>query len=71
MASGRNKYGLGVGIIEDSNGETKEIFWAGSPYNTYFWINYEQKEIGILFTNTAPYGHLDMMTKFKEIVDGN
>jgi CubicO group peptidase (beta-lactamase class C family) len=67
-ASGQSKYGLGTGIVVEDNGETKEIFWAGSPYNTYFWINYEKKEIGIMFTNTAPFGHLDMMNKFKEIV---
>ena len=70
LVFGRNKYGLGVGITEGSNGETKEIFWAGSPYNTYFWVNYAKREIGILFTNTAPYGHLDIMNKFKEMVDG-
>ena len=69
LMAGHYKYGLGVGVIEVNNGETKEIFWAGSPYNTYFWINYEKREIGILFTNTAPYGHLNMMTKFRELVD--
>jgi len=63
------KYGFGVGVMEGSDGETKEIFWAGSPYNTYFWVNYDKKEIGILFTNTAPYRHLDMMNKFKEMVN--
>jgi CubicO group peptidase (beta-lactamase class C family) len=69
-SSSSYKYGLGVGVTEGSDGETKEIFWAGSPYNTYFWINYEKKEVGILFTNTAPYRHLDMMNKFKEMVNG-
>ena len=62
------KYGLGVGITVGSNGLTKEIFWSGSPYNTYFWIDYEKKEIGILFTNTSPYGHLDIMNEFKNKV---
>ena len=68
-SSNSYKYGLGVGVMEGSDGETKEIFWAGSPYNTYFWVNYDKKEIGILFTNTAPYRHLDMMNKFKEMVN--
>ncbi|NDV58783.1 serine hydrolase [Bacteroides sp. 519] len=63
------KYGLGIGIVEDAAGETKEVFWSGSPYNTYFWVNYERKEIGILFTNTAPYGHLDVMNKFKNMAE--
>lgn len=64
---GNSKYGFGVGITEGSESETKEIFWSGSPYNTYFWIDYEKREIGILFTNTAPSGHLDIMNKFKEL----
>ena len=34
-------------------------------YNTYFWIDYKEKLIGILFPNTAPFGHLGMMEKFK------
>lgn len=71
MASGKRKYGLGVGITAGGNGETKEIFWAGAPYNAYFWVSYEKKEVGILFTNTAPYGHLDIMNKYKELVSGN
>jgi hypothetical protein len=25
--------------------------------------------IGILFTNTAPFGHLEMMDKFKELTE--
>ena len=59
-----NKYGFGVGVINSDN-RTEEVFWAGSPYNTYFWMNYHKKVVGILLTNTAPYGHLDMMNQFK------
>lgn len=69
MASGSYKYGLGVGITTRSEGQTKEIFWSGSPYNTYFWVDYEKKEVAILFTNTAPYGHMNVMNKFKELVN--
>lgn len=63
-------YGLGVGIITSIGsygeiGSTKDIYWAGGPYNTFFWIDYREKLIGILFTNTAPFGHLNMMEKFK------
>lgn len=66
-----NKYGLGVGITESSSGlvSENEIFWAGAPYNTYFWVDYKDKVIGILFTNTAPFGHLGMMDKFKELTE--
>jgi len=38
-----NKYGLGVGVEITDNGDTKEIFWAGGPYNSYFWIDYEKR----------------------------
>lgn len=60
-------YGLGVGVIENEAGETREIFWSGSPYNTYFWVDYQQHEIGILFTNTAPPRHA-LMDEFKAAV---
>ncbi len=63
-------YGLGLGIttsIKDYGelGSDKEVYWAGGPYNTYFWIDYKEKLIGIMFPNTAPFGHLGMMEKFK------
>ena len=65
------KYGLGVGVImsEDGSELTNEIYWAGAPYNTYFWIDYKESIIGILFTNTAPFGHLGMMGHFKELTE--
>jgi CubicO group peptidase (beta-lactamase class C family) len=66
-----NKYGLGVGVItsKEKPNTTEEIFWAGAPYNTYFWIDYNDNVIGILFTNTSPFGHLEMMDKFKELTE--
>ena len=69
-AYGGFKYGLGVGAIinDEEPDKTKEIYWAGSPYNTYFWVDYEKNTIGILFTNTAPFGHLDIMNGFKAVV---
>ena len=65
------KYGLGVGVTlsKEKPNTTNEIFWSGSPYNTYFWIDYKNNVIGILFTNTAPSGHLGMMDKFKELTE--
>ncbi len=65
------KYGLGVGVTtsKEKPDTTEEIFWAGAPYNTYFWIDYKDNVIGILFTNTAPFGHLGMMDKFKELTE--
>jgi len=65
-----NKYGLGVGVEITDNGDTKEIFWAGGPYNSYFWIDYEKEIIGIMYTNTAPLGHLGMMNTYKELAEG-
>lgn len=65
-------YGLGVGVnlsisSDGAIGSTKDIYWAGGPYNTFFWIDYKVNVIGILFNNTAPFGHLDMMGKFKTL----
>jgi CubicO group peptidase (beta-lactamase class C family) len=63
-------YGLGVGVITSIGdygeiGSDNEIYWAGAPYSTFFWIDYRERLVGIIFPNTAPYGHLDMMNKFK------
>ena len=65
------KYGLGIGVklSNTSSGTTDEVFWSGSPYNTCFWINYRNGVIGILLTNTAPSGHMDMMDRFKELIE--
>lgn len=65
-----NKYGLGVGVEIMDIDYKKEIFWSGAPYNSYFWVDYEKEIIGIMFTNTAPYGHLGMMDKYKESTEG-
>lgn len=62
-----NKYGLGVGVKKTEDSEKKVIFWAGAPYNTYFWIDYKLKLVAILFTNTAPFGHQGMMDKFNSL----
>lgn len=64
-----NKYGLGVGVKKTDAPEKKVIFWAGAPYNTYFWIDYKMKLVAILFTNTAPFGHLGMMDKFNKLTN--
>ena len=66
-------YGLGVGVITSINdygelGSDHEVHWAGGPYNTYFWIDFEERLIGIMFPNTAPFGHLSMMEKFKILI---
>ncbi len=63
-------YGLGLGVIRSLGdtgtvGSIGEVYWAGAPYNTYFWIDYREKIIGVLFTNTAPFSHAKMMDKFK------
>lgn len=68
----RRGYGLGVGVnpsidSDGTIGSTKDIYWAGGPYNTFFWIDFKVNVIGILFANTAPFGHLDMMGKFKTL----
>jgi CubicO group peptidase (beta-lactamase class C family) len=68
-----NGYGLGIGVRTSIKkygelGSDNEVYWAGAPYNTYFWIDYSEKLIGIMFTNTAPYKHLNMMEKFKILI---
>lgn len=62
-------HGLGVGIIKDTiqhdqlagNGT---IFWAGGPHNTYYYVDFEEQMCGIMFMQTEPWNHLDLMRRF-------
>lgn len=70
---GTEGYGLGVGVRKDSNnyGEISsqnEIYWAGGPYNSFFWVDYKEQMVGILFTNTGPFAHFNIMTRYKILV---
>jgi CubicO group peptidase (beta-lactamase class C family) len=67
-------YGLGVGTVTDlgdfgSLGSTGAIFWAGAPYNTYFYLDFKEEMFLMLLTQTAPWGYLDIMdpTAIKKI----
>ena len=66
----RSKYGLGVGVIQGASASHEDVivYWSGAPYNTHFWIDYSDRTIGILYTNTAPFGHLDIRNKFRKMV---
>jgi CubicO group peptidase (beta-lactamase class C family) len=63
-------YGLGVGIVVNS-GELGElsspggIYWAGAPYNTYFFLDFKERMFGIFLTQTAPFRHLNLMNRFQ------
>jgi CubicO group peptidase (beta-lactamase class C family) len=63
--SGNYGYGLGVGAsFKENNGPTMGIDWSGGPYNTRYWIDFENKIYGIFFAQTGPWGHLGIMWKF-------
>jgi CubicO group peptidase (beta-lactamase class C family) len=65
-------YGCGVGIIVDRDrakdpGSDGQIFWAGGPYNTYFFIDDAQQMVGIFLVQTSPWHHLELMSQFNEL----
>ena len=62
-------YGLGVGVYTDPARpeHTKSIFWSGGPYNTHCIADYDAQTIGVLLTQTAPFGHLSLMGRFDEV----
>ncbi|HMV09758.1 MAG TPA: serine hydrolase domain-containing protein [Cyclobacteriaceae bacterium] len=67
---GTEGYGLGIGVRIDSRnyGEISsqnEVYWAGGPYNSFFWIDFQERMIGILYTNTGPFAHLNIMNRYK------
>jgi len=62
-------HGLGVGIVTDAaqHGQlaaTGTIYWAGGPHNTYYFVDFQEQMCGLMFVQTAPFGHLDLMQRF-------
>jgi CubicO group peptidase (beta-lactamase class C family) len=65
-------YGCGVGLIvdrdrADDSGSNGQIFWAGGPYNTYFFIDGAQEMVGIFLLQTGPWRHLGLMDRFNKM----
>lgn len=62
-------FGLGVGIVTNSTKHGQlagdgTIYWAGAPHNTYYFIDFESQMCGLLFLQTGPFGHHDLMRQF-------
>jgi len=62
-------HGLGVGVVTDTlkHGQLAgngTIFWAGGPHNTYYFVDFKEQMCGILFIQSGPFGHQDMMQRF-------
>jgi CubicO group peptidase (beta-lactamase class C family) len=62
-------YGLGVGVVTDATRHGQlagcgTIYWAGAPHNTYYFIDFEARMCGLLFMQTGPFGHHDLMRRF-------
>ncbi len=65
-------YGFGVGVYSDKNsGKTRSVYWQGSPFNTCFFIDFEKNLVAVFLTQNGPFGHLDIINRFTEIVEGN
>ncbi|MFK0344270.1 serine hydrolase domain-containing protein [Pseudomonas asiatica] len=62
-------YGIGMGVVDGQATRTEQqsnyVFWSGAPYNNYFWIDFEAHQIGLMLTNTGPYGNQDIIDHFK------
>ncbi len=62
-------FGLTSAVLTDTEkfgeaGSKGQIWWAGSC-NTYFFIDPKEEMIGIMMTQIYPFGHLDLMGKFR------
>ncbi|HLP08540.1 MAG TPA: serine hydrolase domain-containing protein [Opitutaceae bacterium] len=62
-------YGLGIGVKSDpaQPGRVLRVYWAGGPYNTYFFADFDRRMYGVFLTQTAPFGHLDIRRRFGEL----
>jgi CubicO group peptidase (beta-lactamase class C family) len=64
-------YGLGIGVTPDpaKPRHTKRVFWAGAPYNTNFFADFDLRMYGVFLTQTAPFYHLGIMQSFGELAE--
>jgi CubicO group peptidase (beta-lactamase class C family) len=62
-------FGFGVGVVPGKYcGQTQSCFWAGAPYNTTFFIDFDKQVIAIMLIQNSPWQHLHLMDKFGQIV---
>jgi len=62
-------FGFGVGVIPAKYcGGTSGCYWAGSPYNDTFLFDFKKQMIAILLMQNSPWEHLNLMSKFRNIV---
>jgi CubicO group peptidase (beta-lactamase class C family) len=65
-------FGLGVSVTSEEGaaaadgapGSAGTFGWAGF-YNTVFWVDPEQKLVGVMMTQLHPFDHLDMWAAFR------
>lgn len=63
-------YGFGVGVCPAKYcGGTESCYWAGSPYNNTYSINFKKQTIAILLIQNAPWEYLGLMDKFQRIME--
>jgi CubicO group peptidase (beta-lactamase class C family) len=64
-----SSYGLGIGVKTDpaQPGRVLRVYWAGGPYNTFFFADFDRRMYGVFLTQTAPFGHLDIRRRFGEL----
>jgi CubicO group peptidase (beta-lactamase class C family) len=62
-------YGLGIGVYTDPTKprHTRGVFWAGAPYNTHFFADFDLRMYGVFLTQTGPFYHLGIMQSFDEL----
>ncbi len=65
-------FGLGVAVRVDLGeagtlGSVGEYAWSGF-FSTYFFVDPGEQMFAILMTQTSPFGHLDLGSRFKKLV---
>ena len=71
-SDGNSDFGLGFDVIthpKQSNelSSVGSYSWGGAFYTTY-WIDPQNKLIGIFMSQVRPYNHLSVATEFKNLV---
>jgi CubicO group peptidase (beta-lactamase class C family) len=68
-------FGLGVAVVDEATagtdgaalGAAGSFSWAGF-YNTIFWVDPQQKLVGMVLTQIFPFDHIDMGPAFRRAV---
>jgi CubicO group peptidase (beta-lactamase class C family) len=68
-----NGFGLGFGVVKDIGQSTQiasaDSYYWGGFFSTIFWVDPQEKLVGILLTQTRPFGPHNILSQFRVLAN--